>query len=98
MIAAKKYNISIYESMGDYIHDNPTIITDFYIPSVNITFNYHNKVLNVFKDCRMDDGTHIDDVMNVELPQALVDNVICILSKKNEIEILSKNIIHFIKQ
>lgn len=95
MIAAQKYTIKIYDSMSDFIHGNPTTITDFYIPSINITFNYHDNKLNVFEGCRTKEGS---DILDVEIDQDVVDNVIRIQSRKNEIDMLSKNIIEFIKK
>jgi hypothetical protein len=93
MIAAKRYNVEIYDSVSDFQHGNSHIITEFYIPSMNVSFNY-NDVLNTFEGNRMKDATN--DVVDIELSQEMVDNVIRIHARKKEVDVLSKNVIDYI--
>lgn len=93
MIAAKRYNIEIYDSVSDFVHGNSHVITEFYIPNMNISFNY-NDVLNTFEGHRMKEATN--DVVDIELSQEMVDNVIRIQARKKEVDVLSKNVIEYI--
>jgi len=45
-VRAELWQITAYESFGDFIHGMGHIVTELYIPSEKVAFNYDNKRVN----------------------------------------------------
>jgi hypothetical protein len=90
MISGYLYEISVYNSVGDFIHGMPQSITEVGIPEYGISFNCHNDNVSVFKytEERHKLG---EDIKTVEMTKEFIDNLIKIKNLHDELNILKDN-------
>lgn len=49
---AKFYKIEVYDSIGDYVHNEGTIISEIYIPELDVFVNNYNHEIHINKGDR----------------------------------------------
>lgn len=87
------YEVTVYDSAGDYIHDMPTEIEEIYVPCCKLAFNYHGGHLNVLSV----DKPRKSETVRVPLSQKLVDTLAEVDNLQSKIKMLKENVSNDVK-
>jgi len=60
------YQIKAYESQGDWAHGDYVILNQFYIPSENLKYHFHQKFLIISNSNNNNNNNNVNNVNYVE--------------------------------
>jgi len=84
------FKVEVYESVGDYVHGNSTIIDKIYVPTMNIVFwHFQNKII-CFKTTQEEIKDQIIESTDVQIPKHVIEDIIELIN----IDVRRKNIEH----
>ncbi len=88
----QKYEITVYNSAFDFAHAHGHTVTEIYIPTYNLAFNYNNNKLNIFNTLVQRSNTSSYPIVYIDIPINLIEKIVEINNMEKQSILLKENI------